>query len=77
MQYITAMKFITTHKKFRENGGASGKNNIFSTISLYFHPSPFKIRAIPPYEICFWNEQDLGNPQLKRNAHVCYELKIL
>ena len=40
MQDITAMKRTTTHKKIREFGVLSGKNNIFCTMSLYFHPSP-------------------------------------
>ena len=40
MQYITAIKRITTYKKIREIGGALGKNWHFLTMSLYFHPSP-------------------------------------
>ena len=48
---MIAVKCITTHKRIGEIGGTLGKNDIFATMSLYFHPSPLKIRALPPFEI--------------------------
>ena len=38
-------------QKIREIGDASEKNDISPTMPLYFHPSPFNIRALPPYKI--------------------------
>ena len=45
------MKCSTTHKKSGKSGVLDEKNDIFSTMSLYFDPSPLKIRALCPNEI--------------------------
>ena len=64
-------------KKIREIGGALEKNDIFPTMSLYFHPPPQNSGTPSLSNLSFWNEQDLGNLLLKRNLQVRYELKIL
>ena len=38
-------------QKIREIRDALGKQLHFPTMSLYFNPSPLKIRAFPPYKI--------------------------
>ena len=42
VQYITAIKCITTHKKIKEIGGAFGKIEIFSHYVSMLPPIPFQ-----------------------------------
>ena len=51
MQYVTAMKCITTHKKLGKLGVLWGKIDIFSHYAPILPPIPLKIWALPPYEI--------------------------
>ena len=69
------MKCITTHKKLGKSGVLQEKIDIFPTVSLYFHPSPLKIRVLPPYEIYVFGR--LGPPVDKKKFTSLLELKIL
>ena len=69
------MECITTHKKNRENRGVLGKNDIFPTMSLYFHPLPAKIWTLLPYEMYVFGMSKSWATH--KNLRVCCELKIL
>ena len=71
------MKCITTHKKNWEIGGALGKNDIIPICPYSSTHSPQNLGTPSVRNLCFWNEQDLGNLQLKRYLQVYNELKIL
>ena len=75
MMHMTAMKCITAHKKLGKLG-VLRENDIFSYNAPILPPISPQNSGTPPMKLCFWNEQDLGNLQLKRNLQVCYELKI-
>ena len=61
MQYITAMKCFTTHKKIREIGGAlENKMTFFPTVSLYLHWSPLKFGHFQPMKFMFLEWARLG-----------------
>ena len=62
MQYITAIKCITTHTKIREIVGALGKN----VYVLYFHPSPSKFGHSLPMKFMFLEWARLGQPTAEK-----------
>ena len=66
MQYRTAINCITTNKIIREIGGASGKNDSFPTVPILLSILPQNYGTPFQSNLCFWDEQDLGNLQLKK-----------
>ena len=60
---------ITTHRKIRGNPGCFSPYTFIHPLSKFGHSLPMKFML--------WNEQDLGNLQLKRNVQVWYDLKFL
>ena len=63
------MKCITTHKKIREIGGALETNDIFPTMSLYFHPSPSQFGHSLPMKFMFLEWARFWNEQANNNYH--------
>ena len=77
MQSINSYEVYYHPQKIREIGGALENNDIFP-LWPYTSTHPPQNSGIPfLWSLCFWNEQDLDNLQLKRNLPVCCKLKIL